>query len=218
MAIVFVNRVQGGSTASTNSVASPTMNASAGNLLVALVTWTTGVNFSSISDTAGNTWTQAGVQFSGPGTVNVLILYYAYNCLGNASNVVTVNLSGNTSYRSIVVEQFSGVQINSDPLEDNVTNTVNGVTTFTSTNLNATAQNVLVGILIDSVFTKTGTNSTNVTNFAITGDANTYFADMYKIVSSSDALTGNIGGSSNYDIKSASFKAAPIGGFNIAFV
>jgi hypothetical protein len=208
MAIAFVNRAQGGGSVSASSIISPAAAHTAGNLLVALMTFdASGGNFSSITDTAGNTWIQAGTEtLAGPGN-NKLRIYYAYNCLGNASNVVTVNLSAGTVYRSLVVLQFSGIQTSSDPLSDNKAGTGSS-TSIASSSLTVTASSeVICAIIIGVHDTIVGGSGYTLTSFAITGDPNKYYADEYHIVSASEAATGTQS-TGSWDIKAASFKIA----------
>lgn len=106
-----VTRVVGGFPASASTIPATAFVATAGNLLVAAF-WPDNGSVSSVADTAGNTWhvatTGGGQQWA---------IYYAYNCLGHAANVVTATLSGATVSRAFMVRQFSGVPT-TDPLLD----------------------------------------------------------------------------------------------------
>jgi hypothetical protein len=114
--IAFVNRAHFSSAAIAMTVASPATSHAAGNLLVALVQWQVN-NFSSIANTAADTWTEAVSARQDTGS-NRHRIYYAYNSLGHATDVVTVTFSAaDTTYRMITVLQFSGA-LTTDPLDD----------------------------------------------------------------------------------------------------
>jgi len=109
MAVVQVNTSQGtfGSGSST-TVATPATSLTAGNRIVILIRWTTGVGaVSSIADTAGNTYTLAQLSVPG-GSTTSLAMYYVADCLGDASNVVTVTFTAGVSNRSVSAVQYSG--------------------------------------------------------------------------------------------------------------
>jgi hypothetical protein len=63
-----------------------------------------GGTISSVTDTAGNTWSEAILR-SHPSSDRASI-WYAKNCAGGA-NTVTVNFSGNT-YGGIAIAEYSG--------------------------------------------------------------------------------------------------------------
>lgn len=208
MAIALVTRSQGGGSAVATTIASPAAAVSAANLLVAMFTWgSAGGTFSSIADTAGNTWTAAGSEISENG--NRFRIYYAYNCAGHAANVVTVTLSLNATYRSIVVYQFSGA-LTTNPI-GGTAGTLGTGTAINSGSVTVTAaEEVIVGTMIGAPAI-VAANGFTLTNFAITGDATAYFADEYKFVTASEAATATQS-SGAWTIKAASFKAAVGGG------
>lgn len=90
------------------SVTLPAQNVTAGNLLVCTVRW--GGNGSqtitSVSDTAGNTYTALS-QFSF-GTERMQ-LFYVSNALGNAANQFTANFSASNFFVTALCDQFSGI-------------------------------------------------------------------------------------------------------------
>lgn len=67
---------------------------STGDTLVAVVSYDPGKTISSIADTAGNTYTLAAEVVNS----EKLALYYCQNAAGNASNVLTVTMSGTDSF------------------------------------------------------------------------------------------------------------------------
>lgn len=105
--------------ASASSIAGPSMSTTTGNLLVLHAKWESGTpTVSSITDTAGNTWsTISSATYAYDGARNVMA--YAKNITGHASNVVTVNLSGAAAWRDILIEEFAGLDTSS-PLDGTV--------------------------------------------------------------------------------------------------
>jgi hypothetical protein len=205
MALAHVNRAQGGGSASAGTVASAAANHTAGNLLVAWVTWANAQNFSSIADTAGNTWHLAGSEFNQGGSKHRI--YYAYNCNGNATNVVTATFGSNTTIRAIVVHQFSGALATLDPLGDTETNGNVGAF-ITTTPMRVTSTEEVQVAFMRANSAGIGSGNGTLTTFAVTGDAGQYYADQYKIVTTSGALTATCT-SAAWGVIAASFKVAP---------
>src|SRR5581483_4261976 len=85
-------------TSGTNIAFSAT-SLTAGNLIVVQIRWgAVSVTVSSVTDTAGNTYVQAGTdQNMVVGGTDFLSLWYAQNTIGNASNIVTINFSSSSS-------------------------------------------------------------------------------------------------------------------------
>jgi hypothetical protein len=204
MSIAAVSRVRTSNTSSVSTVANAvTFNAVAGNLLVTLVQWQVN-NFSSIADTAGNTWVQAGTEVVSGN--NKCRIYYAENCAANASNVVTVTFSAASTYRAIVVHQFSGVATSSSL--DDAKNATGSSTTPATASLTATAsEDVIVAMILAVANSNTaGTGYTGVA-FAFVGDPVAYMMDEYHIVTASEAATSTCANGSWY-ITAAMFKGA----------
>lgn len=107
MAIAYVNGASGAFPGdSQTTITTPATSLTAGNRLVVLVRWSTGGgSISSVTDTAGNTYslvrTQAGLSSS-------LAMYEVNNCLGHGSNVVTVTFNVSVAFRSMCAAQYSG--------------------------------------------------------------------------------------------------------------
>src|SRR3990167_4288891 len=99
MALAFVNRAESTVTSTPqSSIDTAAVSHTAGNLLVVFLSYQstnpTEVDFSTLTDLAGNTYVQAGSEHVQ--TNNHLRVYYAYDCLGHATNVVTLTLQGST--------------------------------------------------------------------------------------------------------------------------
>lgn len=89
------------------SVALPALSLTATNLIRVWVRWNNNVSCTSVTDTAGNTYTSAGeLQWSG--NIRRLQLWYCANATGNASNVVTANFSGSASLVYMRSTQWTG--------------------------------------------------------------------------------------------------------------
>ena len=106
-AIAFINYTDGGLVSATNSQSADAANHTTGNFLVVMVSRDI-VNAITVTDTAGNIYTQIGTDLNRGG--HYLGLFYCYNIIGNAANVVTATFSGTTTnYFTVAVYQFSGM-------------------------------------------------------------------------------------------------------------
>lgn len=203
MAIALVNRAQGGNSGSATSITSPATAHTAGNLLVALISCSQGSSVSSITDTAGNTWIQAGEEWVGAST-NRKRIYYAWNCLGHAANVITVNFVAAVTYRVVVVQQFSGVDNVRNPYLDFRVGSGSGTAISTRSFNPFASESVITGIMVNSNDSISAGSGYNLVNFAITGDATKYFGDEYQITSTAVAVTAT-GANSSWDILAVAF-------------
>lgn len=208
--ISHVNRAEGYNGASSVSSCSTTAQShTTGNLLVFVVNRQVSTSIT-VSDTAGNTWTQAGSEQVN--STNRVRVYYAYNITGNGSNVVTATLSSGTSQHfNCSVRQFSGVQTSSDPIDG--TNGANGSSTTASTgtiDISASQAVIVAFTEADGQNISAGSGYTATVFNGGSGDGN-YFADEYKIVTADEAATFTVG-SGGWAIAGAAFKATPTGG------
>jgi hypothetical protein len=86
--------------------ATATYQVTAGNILVCFPSsGTTSVSFTSLTDTAGNTFTPVGSVSSS--TVGSVQLFYSIMTTSNAADVVTANMSPNGAFNSMTCSQFS---------------------------------------------------------------------------------------------------------------
>jgi hypothetical protein len=192
VAIAFVNGSRGGNTSSSSSIATTATSLTAGNFTaVAFVIDDGTITPSGVpTDTAGNTYVQVGTTQTGSGGGPNICMFRAYNCLGNASNTVTLSLSGSSTYRAWARWQLSGVPT-SDPY---ISPFQFGSATSAPSNIMSTAtvshgSGEAVFLCLGSSFgnpgcTAGGTSYT-FNAFAITGDAVQYYGDQY-LISSSD--------------------------------
>lgn len=195
-----------------SSIATAPVSHTAGNFVVVAVRWAilgSAVTLSSITDTAGNTYTLATTYFSGS-AADAVTIGYAANILGNASNVLTANFSNaGASYRGILACQFSGVATASplDVLISGATGTNNAPTSSSFTTTNA---NDLIFIALDQG--ALGGNYTAGSGYTLSGKSVDVALDIqWKTVSSIQTgvtAASSSTSSSMWLVYGATFKAA----------
>lgn len=208
-AIVHVSRAVGGiadatatDTASTNAQAH-----TAGNTLIALVSWNTFRDFTSLSNTAGDMWVQVGSQTTG--SSNDMRIYCVASTAGHGTDVVTLVVDATTQYFGLVVHEFSGVS-GCTPDGTAAANDIGTAIDSGSVTVTA-AQAVIVAYMLGSPAITAGSGYT-LTNFAFTGtDATKYWADEWKVVTASEAATATAS-SGAWMIIAASLPATAGGG------
>jgi hypothetical protein len=109
--IVRVN-FQVGGPGSGASVATSAGNHTAGNALKVIVSWEGSGTLTSVTDTAGNTYTLK-TERRQP-AADAVQFAYAFNIAGHATNVVTANFTGTIDFSSIRVLQYSGMTTTDD--------------------------------------------------------------------------------------------------------
>lgn len=120
MAAIVGGPTYGWDGANNSTVASAAKNTTTGNLLAVCVTTQEGAGsttIDSVADTAGNTYT-AGTHYGAGGGGGMARWFYAYNITGNASNVVTATMSGNTRYKAIFQIEISGLDTSASVFAD----------------------------------------------------------------------------------------------------
>jgi hypothetical protein len=136
--ITVLSSANSASSQTGTNIAASAYSSVAGNLIVAVVRHANGT-ISSVTDTAGDTFTRA----IGPiGTDPDVELWYAANVAGHSSNAVTANFSASGSFRSIVVTEYEGLQA-ATPLDATDSGTAAG-TTVTSAGFTTTTANQLI--------------------------------------------------------------------------
>jgi hypothetical protein len=203
VAIAFVSRKQGGNAGISTTVSTGAQSHTAGNLLVLLVQWQT-VAVPTIANTAGDTWTVAGSTLSS--SVNRCGIWYAKNCVGNASDDVTATFPIQTTYRTATVFEFSGCDLTA-PLDAAPNGSTGNSTAISSSSVTVSASEDVICMFCEADADTISNATYNITNFAVTGDATKYFADGYHIVTASEAASATCASGVWY-IKAASFKVA----------
>jgi macrolide-specific efflux system membrane fusion protein len=113
MAITRVN-FQVGGPGSGASVATSAGSHTATNTVIAVVSWEGSGTLTSVTDTAGNTYTKKTERRQT--AADAVQVAYAFNITGNAANVVTANFSGTIDFSSIRALQYSGLTT-TDPFD-----------------------------------------------------------------------------------------------------
>ena len=185
-----------------------------GNLVIVFVKWEAIAtpNVTSVTDTAGNTYTEIAELSHASGDPRCAF-YYAANITGHASNVVTVNFgSALTTWRRVVVEEFSGIATSSPLDGSHQTNNGTG-TTYSTSNITTTQ----AGLVIMGVGGFTNLSSLSGTpgtpDFSIgASESDTFFA--YLISASSQTVTpgASATGSDRWVAIAQAFKDAGGGG------
>ena len=99
---------------SSTTIAAAAASHTTGNMLIVGVRWGVANAFSTIADTAGNTYRKIGRSgFS----ASAIELFVANNITGHATNVVTATVAPSNAFRGIVVAQYSGQAIASPVLD-----------------------------------------------------------------------------------------------------
>lgn len=159
MAIAYVDGSTASSGASSAStLALPAINAATGNLIVVFGQGAS-QDVTSVADTAGNTYVQAGSTESGQAC------FYAMNVIANAANVVTLTFAASTDYRAGGVVQYSGLATTSAYDAAGAFTTTAATTTHTTnTATTAQADEVVVGWFIawSTPYTLSAGTSTNL--------------------------------------------------------
>ena len=201
MAAAYVNTGSGFNTASGGSIATGATSHTAGNLLVCCVRHEGASTTISLADTAGNTWTPL-TKVTHPGGDMYLQLFYALNCAGNASNVVTATFGASRTFRGIQVQQFSGLS----SYDEEDSGTTSAGTSVTAGTVNIDGAGVVVnGIAIYGGLV-TWSASTGYTLVQNASDTQR-MGMSYELETGSSAESPGASGSSNDDwiIVSAAF-------------
>ena len=179
-------------------------NTTAGNTLICLVIYWRQLfpdaEVSSITDTAGNSYTKVARATHDDYTTITSEIWYSTGIKAQTSNKVKANFSGAINYPWMSVAEFSGVSA----LDDDATNSSTG-TVLTSGEMEAsTDDSVILGVYsMDGVrtfvtgdgYTKlhSGTSGYDFGQYKILDDAGTYEAVTGTLAASTDAaVTGAI--------------------------
>ena len=206
MAIAYVNRAEGFSLTSGNTIATAAISHTTGNLLAVFLNIQTS-STPTITDTASNTWTATSSSPANSGA-NYIWVFYAANITGNASNIVTANWGGApTTYAAISVRQFSGVATTS-PLEDDDKGTGTGTAIATpSLTLTSSEGVIFAGMESDGLPISAGSGYAFT---AIDDGFGGYTGDEYKIVTASEAATATATNPEPWGIAAGLFKTGGV--------
>lgn len=211
MAIALVNTTSGTNDASAGSLGATAASHTAGNLIVVGVAWSNTVNVSSVTDTAGNSYTSTG-QKADHISSDFVEVFYAKNITGNASNVVTANFSANATFRRVMVHQYSGCDTTAPfTTGEGSTGVGTGTAVATSSWSTATADEVIVA------FTSGNNTATYTAGASFTRQLSSIGTDSAsedRIVASTGSYTASfsVSPSLTWYVAAASFKMAAGGG------
>jgi hypothetical protein len=165
--------------ASSLSVSFPA-NTTVGDIILVGFDFTTSASFSSISDSQGNTFTQVGTQLTSPGGARSQV-YYANNIKGGA-DTVTINLSANSAWIEVYLNEYSGVN-QTNPI-DAQAGASGSASTASSGNATTTAAGDIIygycvgdgNCTVGSGFTARSTLDANLVEDETAGSAGSYAA------------------------------------------
>jgi len=127
------------------SLSLPAMSTTTGRFLFVTAShYTASVDVSSITDTAGNTYTKAGTTQGGDANQDNEVWYTASPITGNASNVVTINFSGTASFRLGSVSEFSHPTATACAYDAEATHAMTNGTSLVSNSVTTSAADALI--------------------------------------------------------------------------
>jgi hypothetical protein len=220
MALAFVNLTSGTSDASATTIPATAANHTAGNLIVVHVNWSTNTTLNSVADTAGNTYTRVASSKGNNGTTDHTETFYAANITGNASNVVTPTFSAGSTFRRVIVHQYSSAD--TTPADVAGSGNVAAAATVTSSSFTTTLADEVISAAMGSAGLDSNVNAgTNFTRRVAALGTDSHSED--RIVSVTGAYTASFTWATNQDawITAATFKqaggAAPaaVGGLDV---
>ncbi len=168
-AIARVNDTTATGSGASTTIAAAAANHTTGNLLVVKLKWETNVALSSVTDTAGNTYTLLPRQ----GTTLSVQMAYSCNITGNVSNVVTATWATSVTWRVSSVTQYSGIAASAC---FDVQTTASGTgTAVDAGNVTTTVADEVIVVVATDANSTTWTAATNFTiiNSGLGGDTGT---------------------------------------------
>lgn len=221
MAIAFVNETHGQNTSgAATTVATAAASATGGNLMVVGVRQDTdGTAPSSVTDTAGNSYTHLSAADSQETVNDLLSIWYAKSITGNGSNIVTANWAVGHNFTSVMARQYSGCDT-SAPADATGTGAINGAGagSITSSSFTTTSANEVIVVFTSGNSTAQGytvgtIGGVTATNLAGDNSAGSMMSAGEDLIVSSiqTGITASFNNSSSLtqrEISVATFKAA----------
>lgn len=164
MAIAFVNLVEKTAFGATSTGNLAAFNVTSGNFILVSVHVHSTISVTSITDTAGNTYTLLATNSPGSGWDQEV--WGAHNVSGNANNVITINLDGTETSWGAIAGQYSGVKLTSALDVSSAKATAGAATSITSDSFTPTTS---TGVAVSFVATSSGDNGsyTAGTNYTL---------------------------------------------------
>jgi hypothetical protein len=215
LSATFIGSTGTGNSGNT-SISLGAYNQAAGNTIVVATELydpsTSGNALSSITDTAGNTYTPvfAGHGFSSGGTLWDQI-WVASNCLGNAANIVKANYTGTVNFSTMAAYDLGGAS--NIVLDVSNTNTGNGTAGASSAYTTSTANEVLIAFIstVSGGLTTTAVNSGyTLDNGTIQGNSTNLTGIAHNVVNTlqTGAVVTFTNNNTNWNVLFTSFKGS----------
>lgn len=127
------------------SIATGAVAITSGSTICVGVGWSNAIAFTSVTDSVGNTYTQAGVERAPSAGTDHARLYYCQNAIGGASVTATLTVASSTNLEILLVELTGMAAASFDQQNSNP----DTATPFTSGNITTTtARQILVSLII----------------------------------------------------------------------
>ena len=182
-----------------------TSNNTAGNLIVVFAYWyNTSPTTVVVTDSAGNTYYQAGPSVVANASTTMGI-FYAWNIVGGA-NTVTVNFSPFSSGgNDVVIAEYAGILNTSDPLENTASNSGLTGSALSSGSYTTLNPDLIVGVFVSNAgMSGPGASFTSrATNYAYV-----LYEDLIQTSAGPIAATATASGSNWWAALMAAFKPA----------
>lgn len=198
MAVAVVNSTAAFAVGPSPTAASSALAMTTGNCIVAAFrSGLNGRNISTVTDTAGNTYTRVAANGVPDGPATVLEVWVATNITGHASNVVTGTFAvGDGSNYSIAVAQLSGVAVSGVIIRSAGGNTEpSGVSISVAPSFVTTRDSIVVAVTQVNATGSTWTAGSGFTTIVQDGSQVTYMEGA--IVGGSDTVVTPAASSSN---------------------
>ena len=221
MAIAFVQAPTGylNNATSTTAALAFGSNNTAGNLLVAVIAWSSSLanGPASIADTRGNTWSICTGIYDTPNGQGITIAY-APNCAAGA-NTVTVTFGATSEYRRLTLAEYSGAATTT-PLDKQQGNAQSTTTATDNITTGATVTPTTDGQLIVGGFQRDGNEDggnlvagTGFTSRQVLGSHDHMFEDKIQTTATAVSATATYAAiASTFVNYIATFKAPAAGG------
>jgi hypothetical protein len=203
----------GTSDAASASVAAGALSTTTGNAITVLFKWeVVGVTLSSVTDTAGNSYTIDQQLAHSTGGEPHGAIAYCLNATGNAANVVTGNFSNATAtFRRIFVEEWSG--LGTAGIDGTSTNNSGAGLPYTTGNIVTTTSGLVVSVVAD-FSALTSPSATGTPTFTL-GNTLTDCFVIYLISGSAQTVSpaaSVVSGNTQWVMLATAFKNGAVGG------
>jgi hypothetical protein len=208
MALAFVNSTSGFSNGSATTIPATAANHTAGNLIVVHVCWSGTATLNSVADTASNAYTRVASSKGNNGTTDHVETFHAKNITGNASNVVTPTFSAASTFRRVIVHQYSGEDTTA-PADVAGSGNVLAAASITSSSFTTTVADEVISAAMSSSGNDAGVAAGTSFTLRISAlGTDTHSED--RIVSATGAYTASFTWATNQDawVTVATFKQA----------